>query len=284
MTLDDVADELYGLDPADFVRVRTERQKQARADGDKALAKEIGALRKPTTVGWVLNVLVRDAEDEVGDLFDLGEALREAQQHLSGATLRTLTKQRQRAVRALAARAGEIAADRGHEVGDDVTREVASSLGAALADPAVADDVRAGRLLGAVEYSGFGPLGLVAVPDAPDVPDDDAADEEKGAREDAAGDKAARDEAAEKERKESRRHAEAELNDARAALNDAESTLADATGRRDDARAEVERLRAALAQAEDDAAARDHDVDEATAARDAADARVRNATTRLDRL
>ncbi|MFW0874856.1 hypothetical protein [Rhodococcoides corynebacterioides] len=273
MTLDDVADELYGLDPADFVRVRTERQKQARADGDKALAKEIGALRKPTTVGWVLNVLVRDAEDEVGDLFDLGEALREAQQHLSGATLRTLTKQRQRAVRALAARAGEIAADRDHEVGDDVTREVASSLGAALADPAVADEVRAGRLLGAVEYSGFGPLGLVAVPDAPQVPDDDAADE-------AAEDKAAE----EKEREESRRHAEAELDDARAALSDAESTLAEATDRRDDARAEVERLRAALAKAEDDAAARDHDVDEATAARDAADARVRNATTRLDRM
>ncbi|MBY6349039.1 hypothetical protein [Rhodococcoides corynebacterioides] len=278
MTLDDVADELYGLDPADFVRVRTERQKQARADGDKALAKEIGALRKPTTVGWVLNVLVRDAEDEVGDLFDLGEALREAQQHLSGATLRTLTKQRQRAVRALAARAGEIAADRGHEVGDDVTREVASSLGAALADPAVADEVRAGRLLGAVEYSGFGPLGLVAVPDAPEVPDDAAADE-------AAEDKAAEDKAAEeKEREESRRHAEAELDDARAALSDAESTLAEVTDRRDDARAEVERLRAALAQAEDDAAARDHDVDEATAARDAADARVRNATTRLDRM
>lgn len=280
MTLDDVADELYGLDPADFVRVRTERQKQARADGDKALAKEIGALRKPTTVGWVLNVLVRDAEDEVGDLVDLGEALREAQQHLSGATLRTLTKQRQRAVRALAARAAEIAADRGHEVGDDVTREVASSLGAALADPTVADDVRAGRLLGAVEYSGFGPLGLVAVPDAPDVPDDDAPD----VPDDDAADEAAEEKAAEKEREESRRHAEAELNDARAALDDAETTLADATGRRDDARAEVERLRAALAQAEDDAAARDHDVDEATAARDAADARVRNATTRLDRL
>lgn len=281
MTLDDVADELYGLDPADFVRVRTERQKQARADGDKTLAKDIGALRKPTTVGWVLNVLVRDAEDEVGDLFDLGEALREAQQHLSGATLRTLTKQRQRAVRALATRAAEIAADRGHDVGDDVTREVASSLGAALADPAVADDVRAGRLLGAVEYSGFGPLGLVAVPDAPEdatpaepsspSEDDDAAQKKQAAKE-------------REEREESRRHAEAELADARAALDDAESAQADATDRRDDARAEVERLREALEQAEDEAAARKHDLDEATAARDAADARVRNATTRLDRM
>ena len=280
MTLDDVADELYGLDPADFVRVRTERQKQARADGDKALAKDIGALRKPTTVGWVLNVLVRDAEDEVGDLFDLGEALREAQQHLSGATLRTLTKQRQRAVRALATRAAEIAADRGHEVGDDVTREVASSLGAALADPAVADDVRAGRLLGAVEYSGFGPLGLVAVPDTPEdatppepssPPEDDAAQKKQAAKE-------------RKEREESRRHAEAELADARTGLADAESALADATDRRDDARAEVERLREALEQAEEEASAREHDVDEATAARDAADARVRNATTRLDRM
>ncbi len=282
MTLDDVADELYGLDLADFVRVRTARQKQARADGDKALAKEIGALRKPTTVGWVLNVLVRDAADEVGDLVDLGDALREAQQHLSGATLRTLTRQRQRAVRALATRAAEIAADRGHDVGDDVTREVASSLGAALADPAVAEDLRGGRLLGAMEYSGFGPLGLVAVPDAAETSD------ERPRRDDAPADTddtAAREkEAAREEREESRRHAEAELADARAARDDAESALADATDRRDDAAAEVERLRDALARAAEEAASREHDVDEATAARDAADARVRNATTRLDRV
>ncbi|MDQ1181890.1 hypothetical protein [Rhodococcus sp. SORGH_AS_0301] len=277
MTFDEVADELYGLDPSDFVATRTERQKQARSDGDKALAKQIGALRKPTIVGWVLNVTVRDAEDDVTDLLDLGEALREAQQHLregrrpagrpSGATLRTLTKQRQRAVRALANRAAKIAEDRGHPIGEDVGREVTQSLNAALSDADIADEVRRGRMLGAAEYSGFGPMGLVSV-------DPEPAQEPEPAP----------DDTAEREMEEQRARAQAELDDAEAALQGATEALEKADHRIDELQESVDALTEQLEKAREDLEAAQDARSEAASEKDASTSRVRNATKRLDRL
>ncbi|WP_285189362.1 hypothetical protein [Rhodococcus sp. MEB041] len=277
MTFDEVADELYGLDPSDFVAARTDRQKQARSDGDKDLAKQIGALRKPTIVGWVLNVTVRDAEDDVTDLLDLGEALREAQQHLregrrpagrpSGATLRTLTKQRQRAVRALANRAAKIAEDRGHPIGEDVGREVTQSLNAALSDADIADEVRRGRMLGATEYSGFGPMGLVSVDPEPAKEPEPAPDD-----------------TAEREKQEQRARAQAELDDAEAALQDATEALEHADHRVDELQESVDALTEQLEKAREDLEATQDARSEAASEKDASTSRVRNATKRLDRL
>ncbi len=281
MTFDEVADELYGLDPSDFVAARTGRQKQARSDGDKDLAKQIGALRKPTIVGWVLNVTVRDAEDDVTDLLDLGEALREAQQHLregrrpagrpSGATLRTLTKQRQRAVRALANRAAEIAEVRGHPIGEDVVREVTQSLNAALSDADIADEVRRGRMLGAAEYSGFGPMGLVSVDPEPTKEPQPTKEPEP-------------DDTAEREKEEQRARAQAELDDAEAALQDATDALDKADHRVDELKESVDALTEQLAKARQELEAAQDARSEAASEKDASTARVRNATKRLDRL
>jgi hypothetical protein len=163
MDIDEVADELYGLDPGEFVDVRKERVAQARKAGDRELATAIGTLRKPTLVAWVVNVFAREEPDQVGQLLELGEALRDAQRHLSGDDLRALTTQRQRVVRAMARRAGELATGRGHKVGDTALREVGQSFHAALADAEVAELVRAGRLVTAVSYSGMGPAGLAVV-------------------------------------------------------------------------------------------------------------------------
>ena len=102
MTLDDVADELYGLDPGEFVEARTKHVKAARDDNDRTLAAEIGKLRKPTTVGWLVNLISRDAPEDLDALLALGESLRDAQRHLSGPDLRRLTTQRQQVVRSLA--------------------------------------------------------------------------------------------------------------------------------------------------------------------------------------
>ncbi|KIQ17426.1 hypothetical protein [Rhodococcus sp. MEB064] len=273
MTFDEVADELYGLDPSDFVAARTDRQKQARSDGDKALAKQIGALRKPTIVGWVLNVTVRDADDDVADLLDLGEALREAQQHLSGATLRTLTKQRQRAVRALVNRAAEIAEDRGHPIGEDVVREVTQSLNAALSDADIADEVRRGRMLGAAEYSGFGPMGLVSVDSEPAKEPEPTKEPEPEP-----------DDTAEREKEEQRARAQAELDDAEAALQDATDALDKADHRVAELKESVDALTEQLEKAREDLEAAQDARSEAASEKDASTARVRNATKRLDRL
>lgn len=113
MTLDDVADELYGLDPGEFVEARTKHVKAAREDNDRTLAAEIGKLRKPTTVGWLVNLISRNLSEDLDALLALGESLRDAQRHLSGQDLRRLTTQRQQVVRSLAHKSGEIAASRG---------------------------------------------------------------------------------------------------------------------------------------------------------------------------
>ncbi|MDI9902424.1 hypothetical protein QM716_21445 [Rhodococcus sp. IEGM 1409] len=163
MTFDDVADELYGLDPGEFVEARTNHVKAAREDNDRALAAEIGKLRKPTTVGWLVNLISRDLPEDLDALLALGESLRDAQRHLSGPDLRRLTTQRQQVVRSLAYKSGEIAASRGKSVGEDSLRDVAQTLNAALADEETAAQVRLGRVVTAASYSGFGPAGLAVV-------------------------------------------------------------------------------------------------------------------------
>ena len=84
MELDEVADELYEVPPEEFVAVRSARQEEARADGDRGLAKAIGGLPKPSTAAWVCNVLVREHREEIEGLVELGALLREAQESLAG--------------------------------------------------------------------------------------------------------------------------------------------------------------------------------------------------------
>jgi len=62
--LDEVADELYAVLPEEFVAVRGQRQDDARAAGDRTLAREIGGLPKPTAAAWVCNLLVREQRAE----------------------------------------------------------------------------------------------------------------------------------------------------------------------------------------------------------------------------
>ena len=88
MELDEVADELYAVPPEDFIALRKERQDAAKADGDKALAKEIGALPKPSAAAWVANLLVREHREEIEGLVELGTLLRDAQENLAGDALK----------------------------------------------------------------------------------------------------------------------------------------------------------------------------------------------------
>ncbi|NNH71664.1 hypothetical protein HLB23_17655 [Nocardia uniformis] len=167
MTLEEIAGELYGVAPAGFVAARDEWVRRARADGDRELAAAIGKLRRPTVAAWAVNLLVRQAHEEVGALLELGDALRDAQRRLSGDRLRTLTTQRQQVVNALTRKAGELAPDHGQPLSETVLREVGQTLHAALADPEVANQVRAGTLTSATTYEGFGPASLMSVPDRP---------------------------------------------------------------------------------------------------------------------
>ncbi|MBF6473548.1 MULTISPECIES: coiled-coil domain-containing protein [Nocardia] len=235
MTVEDVAHDLYGLAPAEFVAARADRAAEAEQAGDKQLAAAIGKLRKPTLTAWAANLLARAAPGEVADLLRLGAALAAAQRKLSAEQLRSLTAQRQQLVNALAKKAGALAAEHGHPVGEGVVREVGQTLAAALADPEVADRLRTGTLATAARYEGFGPSGpnLLAVPEPAAAPRRAASRRQP--------DDNARRELAD---------AEEALESARAAKDSAQSALAEATEELSGAEERVAALREELTHAE----------------------------------
>lgn len=162
MDLESIAEELYAGSPDDFVERRTRWVAEARAARERPLAKSISQLRRPSRSAWMVNLLSRQASEDVRALLDLGTALGEAQQRAAGDDLRRLSSQRQAALAALTRRAGELAAVAGHAATETTRQEVSSTLQAALADAAVADLVRAGRVTSPATYGGFGPLDLFA--------------------------------------------------------------------------------------------------------------------------
>lgn len=159
-----VADELYGLEPAEFTARRNEREKEARSAGDRELAGRIKALRRPSIGAWVANMLVRAHRDEVEALLALGGELARAQVARRADEIRELSRRRQQTVSSLVRRAKAVAAEQGREITDDVAGEVDRTLVAALSDPDSADALRQGRLTTGLEYAGFGPMPLSAVP------------------------------------------------------------------------------------------------------------------------
>ncbi|MGW4352228.1 hypothetical protein ACWELJ_09050 [Nocardia sp. NPDC004582] len=262
MTLDQVVAELYGLPPAEFVAARTERVRQARDAGDKALAAAIGKLRRPTVAAWALNLLAREASDDVRALLEVGDALRDAQRRLSAEQLRALTTQRQKVVNAVTHKAAELAAGRGQRLTETVLREIGASLQAALADQSVAEGLRAGTLTAAATYEGFGPAALTAVPDdghrsveTRSTTADPTADraEKPAARTRRSADPTAADEPAPDPQAEVRRELEemlTEVESARAAVTSARSDHETAAADLADLDDRIAALRAELTEAE----------------------------------
>ena len=149
-------DELYGAAPEAFTGRRGELAAAARDAGDRAAAKGISSLRRPTRAAWVVNRLARADPGAPGKLAELAAALRAAQEAGHGPRLRELSAARGSLVDALTAQALVVA-----EVADpppSLRLEVTQTLTAAIADPEVAADFAAGTLTHAVQWSGFGVL------------------------------------------------------------------------------------------------------------------------------
>ncbi|MFC9077943.1 hypothetical protein ACFTY7_13085 [Streptomyces sp. NPDC057062] len=167
MDLDAVADELYALAPGDFSAARDKRVKAARAAGDRDLAEQIRRLRRPTLAAWASNLLVREQPDETERLLQLGEALRQAHQNLDGAQLRKLSAQQHQLTFTLARQAGQLTAQAGQRISDDVRQEVQDTLHAALADPEAAEHVAEGRLTKPLSAPAGFPTSFPQPPQAP---------------------------------------------------------------------------------------------------------------------
>ncbi|WP_458681604.1 hypothetical protein [Prescottella equi] len=242
--VDQVADELYALDPSGFVAARTTRVAEAKASKDREAATAIARLKKPTVVGWAVNLLARELPDEVDAVLALGDALQRAQRRLDAETLRGLTEQRQRLVRSLTTRAQKLVREHGRALNESALREVSQTLHAAMADRELADTVRRGRLLGAATYSGFGPSGLEAVEDRPESHPGNREGEGEGGRE--------AERAAERERAQlAAAAARAEAEAAQEALSAAEDELARIRSDVADGERRLRSVRRELAQLEE---------------------------------
>lgn len=157
MDLESVVDELYGLDPSQFTSTRDARSRAARLAGDRQLAGDIKALRKPSISAWALNQLARRRPSEVDQLLHLGEQLRRAQQSLSGEEMRALGSRRHRVIAGLGREVRAVAHEMGTRLSDTAEREVEESLEAALADPGAGEALRHGRLLRSLSHAGLDP-------------------------------------------------------------------------------------------------------------------------------
>ena len=146
--LADAKAELYQGDPEEFMARRGELVAQAREAGETAVAKQIGALRKPTRSAWLVNRLVRADPEVTARLAALAAELRDG--GLDGGRIRELTVARARLVDELTRQAldGLPAAPAA------VREEVAATFDAALADPEVAANL--GTLVRAAHWAGFG--------------------------------------------------------------------------------------------------------------------------------
>ena len=284
MDLDSVADELYRASPDEFVERRKQQAAAARAAKDRDLAKAVLALRRPTRSAWLVNLLAHAAPTEVSALLELGTALADAQRRGSGPDLRELSRQRHTTIEALTRQAVSLAADQGHAATEPTRQEVSQTLQAALADGEVAELVRAGRVVQAASYGGFGPLDLFAAAPAPatqaapevaesparahSAPSPESPAEGEGAP--AVGPDAApspADEEAERARREAEsavRSATEGLEEARRLAEEAETAAQEQTSRADELADQVDSLRTQLSDAE---AAERQAQDEARAAR-----------------
>jgi hypothetical protein len=179
-------EELYGADPQTFTERRSALAAAARSAGDREAAKAIGALRRPTRAAWVVNHLARSDPSAPARLAELATALRAAQQAGHGPRLRELSAARGSLVDALTSQA--LSAASVPDAPPSLRAEVADTLTAAVADPAVAADFASGTLTKAMQWSGFGVLPETAGAAGTNegaawpglVPDDDSAGRDPG--------------------------------------------------------------------------------------------------------
>lgn len=163
--LSEAVAELYAADPEAFTERRGVLAAQARAAGAASAAKSIAGLRKPTRSAWIINQLIRADPSVASRLAALGDELRAAESSLEGAKIRELSMARRKLIDALVRQALTTAGQQSPPAA--LREEVTATLGAALADPQVAEQLAAGTLLRAERRAGFGfgsPPALSLVP------------------------------------------------------------------------------------------------------------------------
>jgi hypothetical protein len=155
--------QLYGAGLGEFTATRAALVAEAKAGGEKELAAQVGALRKPTVAAWALNLAVRELPDELEAFHDFAELLREAQRTLDADQLRLLSRERARRVDAVARKVEALARGAGQSISDAVGDDIRATLTAFIASEDAEEAVRTGALVKPLRYSGFGDVDIEGV-------------------------------------------------------------------------------------------------------------------------
>lgn len=286
---DEIADDLYALRPDAFAAARDDEVDKARAAGRQPLARELSRLRRPTQSAWLVNLLWRNERDALEKLFALADDLRRAQAQAFVPELHRLTAQRREFETTLLRRARTLAAQAEVDVTASMEREAQATLGAALANADVANEVRTGRLVKPAAYAGFGTMPAAAPPEdtqrnEPESAEDKLPSSSRRTRADH------REGRAPQRGGERREEAERRVRDAREALEAAAGELTDrrraaelAHQHPQDIRKQIEQLQQQLHDLREQIAAAEHAARDAARSRDQAEKTHEAALQKLER-
>ena len=153
--LDNDIDRLYTAPREEFVRERDALVRTLRKAGDRAVAAEVAALRKPTLVAWTVNQLAHKERRDIDLLLDAGKRIIDAQESSISkggrADLDAAQASLRRAISGLTAQASAIL---GPDAGRTTLTRVAETLRTAATAPAGRELLARGRL--SEELSGTG--------------------------------------------------------------------------------------------------------------------------------
>ncbi|MGZ4715368.1 MAG: hypothetical protein ACXWCB_01575 [Acidimicrobiales bacterium] len=144
-------DDLYGLDPAEFIAARDRLARRLRADGRRDEASEVKKLRRPPQSTWALNLLARTDPDRIDAVLAAATALRDALAD-GGADRRAAQADYRDAIDSAVAAASELA----DVTGDDMRTRIRTNLLAAGVDEDLAVRLQHGTLPDDQEAPGFG--------------------------------------------------------------------------------------------------------------------------------
>ena len=157
----DEADKLYGLPREDFVAQRDALAKQLRADGRRAEADEVKALRKPPAVVWAVNQLMRTQRKAARALVDAADR---AAEHPSD---RDALRAHHDALDQLTTAGAGLLSGKGRGLSEDALLRVRGALHAASLDRDRREEFIAGRLSEEPAPAGFGAITGMPAPAKP---------------------------------------------------------------------------------------------------------------------
>jgi chromosome segregation ATPase len=277
--LEAALDELYGVDPSEFVATRKRLAADLRTAGDKDAAKTLQAARRPTTAAWVLNQLSRHEPALVESFLEAGRELHAAQMGVRTDGREAMRDATRAHREALAAATDAALATLESRATDAYRTQILATLHAANLDDAVGEQLQQGRLIREITGStGFpeGP-GLTLVPDLEETP------EPQGQREPpqrATRDRSTREDAAEKAKRGEQQRLERE----RAAAEQLERRRAEAEAAWQAAQDEVTAADSAAQTAHEQVEQLEQDLDRVRRAARAADDRAASARREAARL